>query len=147
MFKASFCLTIALINHLKITFYFVSINNTRHFQSSNLRLINNQSNNIKIITMHLEAFTVDNGWARFVIFLLADPHLLERGEGSKNGSSNPYGVLPFWWSNNLDLHGWWGKSNKFLLHSVINSWVHRGTSRQDSVGVQVLSNVNITFHD
>ena len=99
------------------------------------------------IIVRLETFSVDNRWARFIIFLLADPHLLEGGEGSKDGSSNPYRVLPFWWSNDLDLHGWWGKSDKFLLHSVINSWVHCGASRQDGVGVQVLSNINITFHD
>jgi len=30
---------------------------------------------IKIDT--LETFSVDNGWARFIIFLFADPHLLE----------------------------------------------------------------------
>ena len=26
---------------------------------------------------NLEAFTVDNGWTRFIVFLLADPHGLE----------------------------------------------------------------------
>merc|ERR1712136_4211 len=42
-----------------------------------------------------EAFSVDNGWAAFVVFLLGDPHLLEGGEGSQDGSSNPYGVFSF----------------------------------------------------
>merc|ERR1712109_241336 len=75
----------------------------------------------------LEAFSVDNGWAAFVVFLLGDPHLLEGGEGSQDGSSDPYGVFSFWWSNDLDLHG--------------------GTSRHDGVGVQVLTDVNIALHD
>lgn len=30
--------------------------------------------------INLEALAMDNGWAGFVIFLLADPHLLESGE-------------------------------------------------------------------
>jgi len=32
------------------------------------------------LIVRLEAFAVDNGWARFVVFLFADPHLLEGGE-------------------------------------------------------------------
>merc|ERR1719400_1410550 len=95
--------------------------------------------------LHLEAFTVNNGWAGFVILLFADPHLLEGLEGSKDGSSNPYRVLSFWWCNDLNLHCWWSKSSKFLLHSVVDSWVHCGSTRQDSVGIQVLTDVNIHF--
>jgi hypothetical protein len=30
----------------------------------------------------LKAFSVDNARARFIIFLLGDPHLLEGGQGS-----------------------------------------------------------------
>jgi hypothetical protein len=55
----------------------------------------------------LEAFPVDDGWAGLVVFLLRDPHLLEGGQGSQDGSSDPDGVLPFWWSNDLDLHCRW----------------------------------------
>merc|ERR1719394_1766339 len=55
----------------------------------------------------LEAFSVDNGWTAFIVFLLGDPHLLEGGEGSQDGSSDPYGVFSFWWSNDLGL-GWRG---------------------------------------
>merc|ERR1719373_1126889 len=97
--------------------------------------------------VHLEAFSVDNGWAAFVVFLLGDPHLLEGGEGSQNGSSDPYGVLSFWWSNDLDLDGGWSQGSDFLLHSVSNTWVHGGASRHDGVGVQVLTDVNIALHD
>jgi len=83
---------------------------------------------------HLEALAVDNGWAALIILLLGDPHLLEGGEGSQDGSSDPDGVLPLWWSNDLDLDGGWCKGGDFLLHTVSNTRVHCGASRHDSVG-------------
>ena len=82
-----------------------------------------------------------------IIFLFGDPHLLEGGERGQDGSSNPDRVFSFWWSNDLDFHGWWGKSRDLLLHTVSDTWEHSRTSRQDSVGVQVLTDINITFHD
>merc|ERR1719317_233194 len=95
----------------------------------------------------LEALSVDNGWARFVVFLFADPHLLEGGEGSQDGSSNPYGVFPFWWSDDLDLHGGWGEGGDLLLHTVSDTGEHGRTSGQDGVGVQVLTDIDIALHD
>merc|ERR1719410_604191 len=100
-----------------------------------------------VCTVDLEALSVDNSWAGFVILLLGDPHLLEGGQRSKDGSSDPDGVLPLWWSDDLNLDGGWGKSGDLLLHSVSNTGVHGGASRQDGVGVQVLSDVNIALHD
>merc|ERR1719186_2376906 len=95
----------------------------------------------------LEAFSVDNGWATLIILLLGDPHLLEGGEGSQDGSSDPDRVLPLWWSNDLNLDGGWSKSSDLLLHTVSNSGVHSGASRHDSVGIKILTDVNITLHD
>merc|ERR1711953_775220 len=95
----------------------------------------------------LEAFSVDNGWAAFVVFLLCDPHLLEGGKGSQDGSSDPYGVFSLRWSNDFDLDGGWSQGGDFLLHSVGNTWVHGGATRHDGVGVQVLTDVNIALHD
>merc|ERR1719186_1806600 len=92
----------------------------------------------------LEAFSVDNGWATLIILLLGDPHLLEGGEGSQDGSSDPDRVLPLWWSNDLYLDGGWSKSSDFLLHTVSNTRVHGGASRHDSIGIQILTDVNIT---
>merc|ERR1719378_1256366 len=96
---------------------------------------------------HLEALAVDNGWAALVVFLLGDPHLLEGREGSKDGSSDPDGVLSLWWSNDLDLDGGWGKSCDLLLHSISDTGVHGGASGHDSVGIEILFDVNITLHD
>jgi len=95
----------------------------------------------------LEALAVDNGWAALIVLLLGDPHLLEGGEGSKDGSSNPDGVFPLWGSNDLDLDGGWSKSSDFLLHTVSNTRVHGGASGHDSVGIEILTDVNIALHD
>merc|ERR1712109_442729 len=95
----------------------------------------------------LEALAVDNGWAALVVLLLGDPHLLEGGEGSQDGASDPDRVLPLWWSNNLDLHGGGSERRDLLLHPVSNAWVHCGASRQHSVGVQVLPDVHVALHD
>merc|ERR1712168_1780190 len=95
----------------------------------------------------LEALPVHNGWAALIVLLLGDPHLLEGGEGSKDGSSDPDRVLPLWWSNDLDLDGGGSQGSDLLLHTVSNTRVHGGASGHDSVGIQVLTDVNITLHD
>jgi len=95
----------------------------------------------------LETLPVDNGWAGLVILLLGDPHLLEGGEGGQDGSSDPDRVLPLWWSNDLDLHGAGSKSGDLLLHSVSDTGVHGGATGEDSVGIEILPDVNVAFHD
>ena len=40
-------------------------------------------------SVHLEAFAVDDGGARLAAFLLADPHLLEGGQGGQDGAADP----------------------------------------------------------
>jgi len=89
---------------------------------------------------------MDNRWARFVVFLLGDPHLLEGGEGSEDGASDPYGVFPLWWSDDLDLHGWGCEGRDFLLHTVGDTREHSGTSGQNGVGVQILTDVDVALH-
>merc|ERR1719186_1645542 len=39
------------------------------------------------------------------------------------------------------------KISDFLLHTVSNTRVHGGASGHDSVGIQVLTDINITLHD
>merc|ERR1719376_1644138 len=95
---------------------------------------------------HLEALPVDNGWAALIVLLLGDPHLLEGGKGGQDGATNPDGVLPLWGSNDFDLDCGWVKGGNLLLHPVSNTWVHSGATRHDSVGIQVLPDVNITLH-
>jgi len=97
--------------------------------------------------MNLEAFPEDNGWAALIVFLLGDPHLLEGGERSQDGSTDPDRVFPFRWSNDLDLNGGGSQSSDLLLHPISNTRVHGGATRHDSVGIEILTDVNITLHD
>ena len=90
---------------------------------------------------------MDNGWARLVIFLLGDPHLLEGGQRGQDGATNPDGVFTLWWGNDLDLHCARGKRCDFLLHTVSNTRVHGGATREDSVGIQIFTDVHVTLHD
>merc|ERR1711970_921364 len=105
------------------------------------------SNYVIVFASHLEALAVDNGWAALIILLLGDPHLLEGGEGGEDGSSDPDRVLPLWRSNDLDLDGGWSKGSNFFLHTVSNTRVHGGASGHDSVGIEILTDVNIALHD
>ena len=52
--------------------------------------------------MCLEAFAVHDGGAGLVVLLLADPHLLEGGEGSQDGAADPDRVLALRWGDNLE---------------------------------------------
>merc|ERR1712080_153918 len=96
---------------------------------------------------NLEALPVHDGGAALVVLLLGDPHLLEGGEGSQDGSSDPDGVLPLRRSDDLDLDDGGSQGSDLLLHPVCNTRIHGGASRHDSVGVQVLPDVNIALHD
>merc|ERR1719323_1086955 len=57
------------------------------------------------------------------------------------------GVFPLRRSNDLDLNGGWSQGSDLLLHSVSNTRVQGGASGHDSVGIQVLPDVNIALHD
>merc|ERR1712096_45652 len=95
----------------------------------------------------LEALAVDNGWTSLVVLGLRDPHLLEGGEGGQDGATNPDGVLPLGWGDDLDLHRRWGEGGDLLLHAVGDLGEHCGASGQDGVGVQVLTDIDVTLHD
>ena len=95
----------------------------------------------------LEAFAVNNCGARFIVFLLGDPHLLEGGQRGQDRSSDPYRVFTLGRSNDLDLHCGWSERRDFFLHSVSDTWVHGGATRQHCVSVQILTDVHIALHD
>jgi len=50
-------------------------------------------------------------------------------------------------SHDLDLDRGRCKSSDFLGHTLTDSGEHGGTSRKDSVGVQILENIDITLHN
>jgi len=95
----------------------------------------------------LEALAVDDGWAGLVVLGLGDPHLGEGGERGEDGTSDPYRVFPLWWSNDLDLHGAGSEAGHLLLHTVSNTRVHGGAARQNGVGVEILTDINVALHD
>ena len=88
-----------------------------------------------------------NGWARLVVLLLGDPHLLEGGQRGQDGTTDPDTVLALRRSDDLDLHGGWGQGCDLLLHPVSNAREHGAASGQDGVGVQVLPDVHVALHD
>ena len=90
---------------------------------------------------------MDDGWAGLVVLGLGDPHGLEGGEGGQDGATDPDRVLALWWGDDLDLHGGWGEGGDLLLHAVGDAWVHGGAAGQDGVGVQVLTDIDVTLHD
>lgn len=102
---------------------------------------------LKQSSSSLEAFPVDDGRAGLVVLLLGDPHLLEGAQRGKDGATDPDGVLALRWCDDLDLHGRRGEGGDLLLHAVSDAWVHGGTARQDGVGVQVLTDINVALHD
>lgn len=95
----------------------------------------------------LETLVVDDGWSRLVVLLLRDPHLLESGQRSQDGTTNPHRVLSFWWSNDLDLHRRWSQGSDFLLHTLSDTWEQSSTTRHNNVTVQVLTHINVTLDD
>merc|ERR1712061_884651 len=107
----------------------------------------NVQKTVVTIAIDLEAFPVDNGWAALIVFLLGDPHLLEGGEGRQDGATDPDGVFPLWWSNDLDLNGGWSKGGDLLLHTISNTRVHGGATGHNGVGIEILPDINIALHD
>ena len=105
------------------------------------------SKTVKLFIKCLHAFSVNNAGTRLVILLPGDPHLLEGGERSQDGSSDPDGVFPLRRSNDLDLHCGRRKGCYLFLHSISHSWEHCSTSRQYNVRVKIRPDIHITLHD
>lgn len=57
---------------------------------------------VQVWLLFLEAFTVDDGGTGLVVLLLANPHLLEGGERSQDGASDPDGVFTLWRGDDLE---------------------------------------------
>jgi hypothetical protein len=90
---------------------------------------------------------VNNGWSRLIVLSLGDPHLLEGGEGGKDGATDPDGVLTLWRSDDLDLHGGRSKVGDLLLHAVSDTREHSGSTGEDGVSVEVLTDIDVALHD
>merc|ERR1719507_1344465 len=94
-----------------------------------------------------DALDVDDARARYVIFLLRDPHLREGAERREDGPADPHRVLPLRRRGDRDLHRVRHEGPELLLHTRVDPRVHRGASREDNVLVQVLADINVGLHD
>jgi len=99
------------------------------------------------VAFALEALAVDDGRTALVVFLLADPHLLESGQRGQDGAADPDRVFALRGRDDLDLHGRRGQGRDLLLHTIGDTGVHGGAAGQDGVGVQVLTDIDVAFHD
>jgi len=97
--------------------------------------------------LNLEAFAMNDSGTSLVEFLLGDPHFLEGGERSQDGASDPDGVFPLGRSDDLDLHGGWSHAGNLLLHTIGDTGVHGGTTGQHGVGIEILTDIDVTLHD
>lgn len=97
------------------------------------------------ITIHLEAFAVDDGGTGLVIFLLADSHLLEGGQPGQNEAADPHRTLALRGRNDFDHHS--GTQDNDRLHPVDDAWEDGGPTRQHCVGAEVLADVDIILRD
>ena len=85
--------------------------------------------------MILNALVVDNAPTTFVALLVGDDHLRESREGSKDGATDPHGVLTLWRGDNLDLHRRRGKEGDLLLDTLRKTLKHGATAKKDDVSV------------
>merc|ERR1719427_2472042 len=128
--------------------YIYRILNRLKYQILNLFYISkNIEQNPYDNTRYLEALAVDDSGAGLIVFFLGDPQSFKGGQGTKDGATDPDGVLTLRGSNNLDLDGGWSQCSNLLLHAVSNTSIHGGTTRHDNVGQQVLPDVNVALHD
>ena len=92
-----------------------------------------------------EAFSVNDRWTRLVVLLFVYPHGLESTEGGQDGTTEPYTEFPLWRGQYLDFVCARGQLMDLLPHSFTHSIEEGGTTRQNDVLEEVLSNVYIAL--
>ena len=73
--------------------------------------------------------------------------MLKGGQRSKDGTTDPDGVFTLRGGNDFDFHGGGGKGHNFFGQTFGNAFKHGGTAGQDNVGVQIFTDIDVTFHD
>jgi len=93
------------------------------------------------------ALSVDDLSSVLFVLVLGDPLRLEGGQGGEGGSSSPDAVVSILGGDDLDHVLLGAHGVELFLKSVGKTFVEGGTSREDHVGVEVLSDVDITLLD
>ncbi|TGZ37707.1 Uncharacterized protein DBV15_02949, partial [Temnothorax longispinosus] len=95
----------------------------------------------------LETFAMNDARARFVVLLFGNPHLLEGGQGSQDGTTDPYGILPLGRSDDLDLDRRGCEGGDFLLHTIGDTGIHSSTTGKDGVSIEIFADIDVALHD
>lgn len=90
---------------------------------------------------------MNNSGTGFLIFGLGDPHGLESGQGTKDGTSDPHQEFTLSRSHDLDFHGRGGKSSHFLAQTFGNTRVHSRATTHHDVAIKILANVDIALQN
>ena len=89
------------------------------------------------------AFSVDDGGTVLFVVSLGDPGSGEGAEGGEGGGTLPYSELTVGGGDDFHLGAWWSEVGKLRLESVSKTSVHGGTTGEDDVLAEILSDVNI----
>ena len=89
------------------------------------------------------AFSVDDGGTVLFVVGLGDPGSGEGAEGREGGGTLPYSELTVGGGDDLDLGTSWGESNDLVLQSIWETLVHGGTTGEDEVLAELLSDINV----
>ena len=64
---------------------------------------------------------MDDRGAVLVVLLLVDPHCLEGGQRSKDGTTEPHGVFTLGWGQDLDFIGGGSQLVELLPHALTHA--------------------------
>jgi hypothetical protein len=102
---------------------------------------------LKAIKVDSEALAVDDSGSTLIILTLGNPHLLESTQTSQDTASNPYGILPFGRSNDLDLHGAGSLLGDLLGHAFPDLVEHGGATTEYYIAIEIFTDIDITLLD
>ena len=95
----------------------------------------------------VEALLVDDLGAVLVVLGLEDPLALEGGEGGENGTTDPDGVLTLRGSDDAGLEARGAGGLELLGEALSHTVEHGGTTREDDVGEEILTDVDVALGD
>ena len=89
------------------------------------------------------ALSVDDGGNVLLLVLGSDPGGSEGAEGGEGGGTLPDGKRTVGGGDDLDLGASWGEANDLILQSVGKTLVHGGTTGEDQVLAELLSDIDV----
>lgn len=90
---------------------------------------------------------MDNIGTGLVVLGLGDPHGGEGVEGGEDGTTDPDHVLTLGEGVDLDLGAWGSEVGDLLLETLTNVGEHGGTTGEDDVGEEILTDIDIGLLD